>query len=249
MRKLYKIGYLRFTRKPLCRAGMFFVHKSDGERIRLIVDARPANQIFHKPPGVELCTGEGFSRIELEVPVNIKPGTREFEEHLRSRGLVFGLADVKDCFHRMKQPHWLSRYFAWEEAPATWFDGLVGTEVEGATVLAEESLFPIPSSLCMGFSWSLFFAQRANEHLISQVPRLIDSKLISDRGEPVVFDPNHEERIRHYVYVDNLGIVSQQESGVLEALGSLDPAFDARGLVLHPGEVQKEDIRALGYVR
>lgn len=69
---------------------------------------------------------------------------------------------------------------------------------------------------------------------------------MSDRGEPVVFEVEKPAQKRHYVYVDNLGIVSQQEEGVLEALGSLKPAFDAKGLVLHPGEVQTTDVRALG---
>ena len=52
MQRLHKIGYLRYTFKPLARAGMFFVHKSDRKKIRLIVDARPANQLFHSPPSV-----------------------------------------------------------------------------------------------------------------------------------------------------------------------------------------------------
>ena len=60
MQRLHKIGYLRYTFKPLARAGMFFVHKSDRKKIRLIVDARPANQLFHSPPSVQLCTSEGF---------------------------------------------------------------------------------------------------------------------------------------------------------------------------------------------
>lgn len=98
MLKLHDIGYLRFTRKPRARAGIFFVHKSDKKKIRMIVDARPANQIFRAPPGVQLCTSEGFARIEVEVPDALIPGSEEFRKHLESRGLYFGLADVKDCW-------------------------------------------------------------------------------------------------------------------------------------------------------
>ncbi|CAJ1441652.1 unnamed protein product [Effrenium voratum] len=83
------------------RAGLFFVHKSDKKKIRLIVDARPANRIFRSPPSVRLCTAEGFSRIEVEIPANLTPGSEAYEEYFRERGLHFGLADVKDCFHRM----------------------------------------------------------------------------------------------------------------------------------------------------
>ena len=75
LRRLRKIGYLRFTRVPLCQAGLFFVYKSDKKRIRLIVEARPANQIFASPPGVHLCTSEGFARIQMEIPEDVKPGS------------------------------------------------------------------------------------------------------------------------------------------------------------------------------
>ena len=246
MKKLHDIGYLRYTRYPKARAGMFFVHKSDKKKIRLIVDARPANQLFNNPPGVHLCTSEGFARMELELPSSVEPGSPAFEEHLKSRGLVFGLADVKDCFHRLRQPEWLSKYFCWDPIPASWVKGLIGTMVDGKKVERGDMLYPMPSSLCMGFSWSLYFAQKANENLMSRVPVLKNSQIMSDRGFPVVFEPEKENTVRHYVYVDNLGIVSSNRELVREGLDELSPYFDDQGLILHPGEIQEQDIRALG---
>ena len=246
IKKLHAIGYLRFTRKPLAKAGLFFVHKSDRRKIRLIVDARQANQLFGSPPGVELCTSEGFARIEIEVPEQLEPGSPGFQQHLRERGLVFGLSDVKDCFHRLRQPHWLSRYFAWEEIPVSWVDDIIGTVVEGERVKKGDRLFPCPASLCMGFSWSLFFAQRSSEHLMSKVPSLVSSKIVSDRSEGISFKEADKGMVRHYVYVDNLGVISQDEAVVKRCLAELVPAFDNRGLILHPGELQADDVRALG---
>ena len=246
IKKLHSIGYLRYTRKPMARAGIFFVHKSDKKKIRMIVDARPANQLFGSPPGVQLCTSEGFARIEMEVPSELTPGTEEFRLHLKRRGLVFGLSDVKDCFHRLRQPEWLSRYFAWDEVPVSWVPELIGTEVEGHIVKKGDWLHPMPVSLCMGFSWSLYFAQKCNEHLMSKVPSIIGSKIISDRSETVAFTESETGLVRHYVYVDNLGIISQDEGIVKDSLAELGPMFDDRGLVLHPGEIQKDDVRALG---
>ena len=49
-----------YTEAP-CKSWFVFVHKSDRQKIRLIVDARQANQVFGSPPGVELCTLEGFA--------------------------------------------------------------------------------------------------------------------------------------------------------------------------------------------
>ena len=49
------------------RVGVFFVKKSGKTSIRMILDARRVNQRFKPPPGVELCSSEGLSRIELEL--------------------------------------------------------------------------------------------------------------------------------------------------------------------------------------
>ena len=246
IQKLHSIRYLRFTQSPKAHAGMFFVHKSDKKKIRLIVDARPANQIFRSPPSVQLCTSEGFARIEVEVPSHIRPGTADFKAHLEARGLFFGLADVKDCFHRMRQPLWLSKYFCWDPIPVSWIKGLQGTVLEGKKLTSHDYVHPMPASLCMGFSWSLYFAQLANETLMSKIPSLVGSQLVSDKGPPIVFGPEASEQIRHYVYVDNLGIISPHEALVKKSLDELGPGFDDRGLVLHPGEIQHEHIQALG---
>ena len=42
----------------------FFVKKKNG-LLRLIIDARRTNERFREPPGVQLCTSEGLSRIEV----------------------------------------------------------------------------------------------------------------------------------------------------------------------------------------
>ena len=67
IKRLYGIGYLDVTRNPKERAGMFFVKKSDGVRIRLIIDARRGNARFRDPPGISLATSEAFARFELDV--------------------------------------------------------------------------------------------------------------------------------------------------------------------------------------
>ena len=125
-------------------------------------------------------------------------------------------------------------------------EGLVGTVLEGRVVKPSDYVHPMPAYLCMGFSWSLFFVQNASEHLMTQVPSLLSSTLVSDRGPPVVFVPESAEKVRHYVYVDNLGIISPHQAIVESGLSELGPCFDGRGLVLHPGEIQHQDIKAFG---
>ena len=80
-----------------------------------------------------------------------------------------------------------------------------------------------------------------------------DSTLITDKGLPVVFKSsavrdNARATTRHYVYVDNLGIVSPHRGVVQSALQELDSHFGGKGLLLHPGEVHSEETKALGAI-
>ena len=79
IRMLHKAGYLVYTERPKGHCGVCFVHKSDGQKIRMIIDARGTNMMFDAPPGVDLLTSDGFSRIEIHVPGNLQPGTAEFD--------------------------------------------------------------------------------------------------------------------------------------------------------------------------
>ena len=252
IQRLDDIGLLQYTQKPKNEVGVFFVHKSDKKKIRLIVDARSANALFRDPPGVELCSSEGFSRIECEVSSDAKPGSPEFLEELRTMELHVGLSDVKDCFHRLKQPRWLSEYFCLKPIRAHWV-GLAGKYLEGVKLGSNDLIYPMPGSLCMGFSWSLYFCQQINEHQCTLTRSLGDSTLITDKGKPVVFKSSKclkeaESTTRHYVYVDNLGVLSPHKAVVATALQELDEHFGGRGLLLHPGEVHSSETRALGTI-
>ena len=80
---LHKARYLVFTQRPKGRRGAFFVKKSDAEKIRLIIDARGTNAKFKTPPGVDLLTSDGFSRVEMSLPGHLQPGSPECHEFLR----------------------------------------------------------------------------------------------------------------------------------------------------------------------
>ena len=57
-----------------------------------------------------------------------------------------GLSDVKDCFHRLRVPMWLSRYFAWEPVPAK-VVGLESFMVDGIKVRPRDPSWPCAGSL------------------------------------------------------------------------------------------------------
>ena len=92
--------------------------------------------------------------------------------------------------------------FCLESVPAR----VVGlTELDGVPLSPWDPVWPCAGSLCMGFTWSLFFAQRANEYKVSGCPLLANARLVTDRGEPMVIRlSDSKDRTRWViVYVDN----------------------------------------------
>lgn len=212
----------------------------------MIIDARGTNKLFKEPPGVQLLTSDGFSRIEVTVPEGLYPGTQDYEDYLRQTKVHIGLSDVKDCFHRLRQPKWLSEYFCFDGIPAKWVH-LQGTTLDGVYLEPDSIIYPAPGSLCMGFTWSLYFAQQINERMMSRVPHLVSSHLVTDRGEAIVFNKeDNDKKLHHYVYVDNLGILSTCHDSVEEGLKQVQEIFHADQLILHLGAVHSSSVRALG---
>ncbi|CAE7907067.1 unnamed protein product, partial [Symbiodinium necroappetens] len=112
VQRLHKIGYFQYTTQP-----------------RMITDARLANLCFKAAPGVSLMTAESFGRFEVEFDEEIFASP----EMISKLTAFIGLNDVKDCFHRLRVPLWLARYFAWEAVPAKTV-GLENTYVDGKFV-------------------------------------------------------------------------------------------------------------------
>ena len=150
------------------------------------------------------------------------------------------MADVKECFHRLKAPAWLRPFFAWPEVPARVL-GL--SSLNGVPLKPTDAVWPTSASMCMGFAWSLFFAQKADERLAAAAPSLRGSQLLHDRSPPLVLS---EGRPRHYVYVDNLGAFARDPGVAERAVREWEADFASHGLELHGGEVLSQDIRALG---
>ena len=243
VRRLADIGYFNFTTRPECFVGIFFVWKSSRTRLRMITDGRLSNAKFRDAPPVSLMTSEGLGRIEIELDQELL-GSGDFLENF---SVHVGLSDVENCFHRLRVPMWMSRYFCWDAVPAK-VVGLDGKQVDGVTLKPLDPIYPCAGSLCQGFSWALFFAQRANEQMCASISSLQDASLSFDKGEPIVMRVGAEKqsKLHYYVYVDNLGVIDTCETLVTEALDDLVSAFDASGLVLHGSEVTSGVVQALG---
>ncbi|CAE7279311.1 unnamed protein product [Symbiodinium natans] len=253
IQKLNQAGYLVFTQNPKSFCGVFFVRKSDGRKIRMIIDARGTNSMFRPPPGVDLLTSDGFSRIELNIPSHFVPGSADYDDYLDRHRISIGLSDVKDCFHRLRQPRWLCDYFCLDGVPASWV-GLENTYLDNQWLAPDSIVYPAPGSLPMGFTWALYFAQRASEVLMTKVPSLQKSTLVHDRSSAIVFGEGQSVKneageprpVHHYVYVDNLGVLSVNHDTVETALREVEDVFGSHKLILHPGLVSSGTTKALG---
>ena len=70
--------------------------------------------------------------------------------------------------------------------------------------------------------------------------------LMTDRGEPAVFELGGRPTTFHYVYVDNIGILSTEKEAVEGPLAMMVSHFDDQGLTLHEAEIHEESAIALG---
>ena len=116
---------------------------------------------FLPPPGVNLVTSEGLSRVELELN-----NDDEDPDGLSKLAWVhLGLADVRDAFHRFKISKLYSSFFALPEK--------VGAPLVGRVC-------PCFSSLPMGHTWSLFFCQKAVEEVMWATPNIEKAEVLQE---------------------------------------------------------------------
>ena len=149
------------------------------------------------------------------------------------------MRDVADCFHRMLLKGSIRRFFCWPSLPAA---SLGVQEVGGQHVKPEQKVWPMANSLPVGWSWSLYFAQKANLRRISSVG------LLSDRGRPEILKPGSKGVTPHYVYVDNFGIQSLEEQAAKEGLDAATAGFEEKHLTVHETAIQCEEASVSGIV-
>lgn len=220
------------------QAGLFFVKKPEKEKCRVIVDARQANRAFARPPTVELASFETFARLEVELPSG--------DLHEERVPLTLGMCDIKDAFHRFRLREGLARYFGVGRATAKELH-LVGTVVSGNTLLPDDAVYLAWASLPMGFSWSLYFCQRAGESIVGGVPGLQFATRLCDRGPPgVLRGEGFSGPQAFYVYVDNVGLAGTVSKSVEAELENVVDAFSASRLVTHEESISTQEAKALG---
>ncbi|CAK0797401.1 unnamed protein product, partial [Prorocentrum cordatum] len=251
LRDLAGRGLLGVTARPAESVGLFFVAKTNGAQ-RMIIDARRSNGHFRAPPGAQLLSSEGFGRIEIELPPGVLPSSVEGQRLLDAFAVYVATTDVKDCFYRTRVREDLGRYFCLPAVPKYVFDGLQVAGVPAETP-PDAPVRPYLAVLPMGFTWSLYLAQAANEDRVRRSPSLCKAMpagrqqpLIQDQAEAFVLCAASRGVGGAYVHVDNLGAVSDDADLSERMVSEWSDFFEPVGLALHKSESHGGAGEALG---
>ena len=122
---------------------------------------------------------------------------------------------------------------------------MVGIELEGKLLQKGDGVHPCWAVLPIGYTWSLYFAQLANEHRAAQsLPALVP--ILRGRGPPLVWTAGEKKQAAYYVYVDNLVGMAAEAEGATSMVATRTHDFESVYLLLHRSAVLCGDAEALG---
>jgi hypothetical protein len=208
--RLRGVGMVSFTRRPNAVNGVFTVVK-DVVSDRLIMDAQPANRLFVDSPAVVLPNASHL--VQLRVPAGAC--------------LKVGKSDLNNYYHHFRLPEWMQPYFC---LPA-----LSGDEQRqlGLPDASDEPLFPMCTTLPMGFSHAVYLAQTAHEHIVygSGALQRSDSVLCVD-------DPDISgARCRHGIYIDDFFVLAVNRRAAEATLERVLDAYQRAGFIVKPSKL------------
>lgn len=204
--RMKEVGMVDFTATPLAVNGMFAVEK-DAESDRLIIDAQPANRLFVDPPHVSLPNPSHL--VQLHVP--------------RGAKLHCAKSDLSNFYHQLRLPKAWQPYFALPPLTAQEAHEL---GVEGHT------LYPMCTTLPMGFSHAVYIAQQVHEHVLYSSHALSPLDNILALQSPLI------DRCLHCIYIDDLLLFSTDFACVDSAFTACLKAYAAVGIPDSPKKRQ-----------
>ena len=208
IRRMHACGMLEFTTAPRAVNSLFAVPKPDGS-LRLIVNAKPANRAFTEPPHVDL---PGPDRIAALRPL---PGQR----------LFVAKSDVDGCFHRIRTPPFLRPFFALPPV-----DVAVVRDLLPVGLRAARRVYPMCSTLPMGWSHSVVVAQAMHEHVCERVAGLSAADRLTAASDARV------DRTRHAIYIDDVLFFGHDRDDVARAQERYCAAVASVGLPTAPAK-------------
>jgi hypothetical protein len=187
IRRMMAADMLSFTQSPKCVNGIFCVIK-DSESLRLIINAKPANSIFAKPPPVELPTPDLIANLVLDIAAE----------------MFVAKVDISNFYHQLALPSWMHEYFALPPVSAAEL---------GLRDFGDGQVYPCCKTLPMGFSWSVFLAQSAHEHFLYTETSLLPFDALTRRNDSLLTRVRHTLYIDDLAFLgtDEMACGQQQD--------------------------------------
>lgn len=209
LERMWSAGMVTFIRRPQAVNSVFCVPKGDGD-LRLILDARPANDSHVPPPSVRLPTPDVLANLQVDD----------------SRPLYVAGTDVDNFYYRLRLPEWLVPFFAMpgvRPAEVPFFGGLGGSDL----------VYPALLVLPMGWSHSVFVAQQIHEHIVYSSTSLRREDAISGEADHRV------DRVRHSIYIDDVNLFGYDPVVLRKVQDEYMCAMEARGLPIKPSKLKR----------
>ncbi len=218
LKRLLQLNMVAFTTDPKAVNGLFGVEK-DAIDIRLIIHAKPANLHFKPPPAVQLPSPSHLGRLYSA----------------RSERLWIAKCDLESYYHQIRVPQWLQPYLA---LPALTPEEMRELGVSPNAYGAGSVLYPMCTTLPMGWSHAVYIAQSIHEHTLYSYDGPVG---------PFRYDPQDNllflssPRVAgpgaiHGIVIDDLVIVSDSKDICDQAVRTAQAAYESKDFLV---KVQK----------
>ena len=225
---LWEKGMVDFTQQPGDLVTPFFVNKKDG-RLRFILDCRGVNKRFKPPPPMALAAGSSWSQV------NVPPGST----------LYCAQSDIKDYFYSLALPSSLQSLFCLPPLPRSEVMAWGVSSPDLPEALSSGWLWPRLRVVPMGWSWAMYFAQRAHQHLCLQATGLgVDRVLVEGRPSPDLSD----SEVALIPYADNLNVTGISAQRVQEVKDLIVKKLRDIGFRVHEETEAQSTVQSLGFL-
>lgn len=205
IQRMYEVGMVGFTTRPLCVNGVFAVPKADGAQ-RIIIDAQPCNLHFREPPYVRLPSPTHLARLRVDSSATL---------HLAK-------LDLSNFYHHIQLPRWMQPYFS---LPAVHVRHI---SAELTQRHGDIEMHPMCTTLPMGFSHSVYIAQQIHNNVLYKDTTLKETDNILQRQTP------HLSAAIHMLYIDDNCILGTSAEEVTAQYHACIAAYTTAGLQVKP---------------